>query len=130
LVFIDPYCTVSGTSLQWTIENPGSSNVTVSSWTLDGGSYQPGFTAAPGSTKFTTTKPGSHTIVVYYGDSQSVSDTSHTVACSLPIPNTGAGGELIPVTGADNTVQGLLFGGISTLGLGLVLSALRKFFNL
>ena len=132
LVFIDPYCTVNGGSLQWTVENPNSSNITVLYWTLDGGPHQAGFTAAPGSNPFTTTTPGTHTISLVYGESQQISDTSTISVCALPIPNTGTN-ILIPVTGADQTgalSQGLFFGGLSLAGLGLFLSALRKFLNL
>ena len=50
----------------------------------------------------------------------------------LLIPVTGAGGELITVTGADYTqpVNGFFFGGFGMFGFGLVLSGLRKKFNL
>jgi len=46
----------------------------------------------------------------------------------LPIPVTGAGGEIIPVTGADLTPFGNIwvFAGFGMFGFGLILSGLRK----
>ena len=52
---------------------------------------------------------------------------------TLPIPATGgAGGPIIPVTGADlsQSVNGWFFGGFGMFGFGLVLSGLRKMYNL
>jgi hypothetical protein len=132
LVFIDPYCVVTGGALQWTVENPNSGNITVLYWTVDGGAHQPGFSAAPGSTPLTTTTPGTHTVTVVFGDSQSISDTSTVQVCPLPVPASN-NGLLIPVTGADQTnslSRGLFFGGIALGGLGLLLSVLRKFLSL
>ena len=151
LALIDPYCNPNGT-VQWTVENPGSTNVTVLYWWLDGGGHQSGFTAAPGSTKFTTTTVGTHTVNVVYGESQLVSLTFTIDSCSihivtpvvptitptpttapLPIPNTGGGGLLIPVTGADQTQNlgaNLLFSGIALLGIAIMLSELRKKYSL
>ena len=56
-----------------------------------------------------------------------------TLWIPVPIPETGgAGGPIIPVTGADLTqsVNGWFFGGFGMFGFGLVLSGLRKMFNL
>ncbi len=61
-----------------------------------------------------------------------VLDTATPVP-TLPIPETGgSGGPIIPVTGADLTksVNGWFFGGFGMLGFGLVLTGLRKMFNL
>lgn len=61
-----------------------------------------------------------------------VQDTA-TLVSTLPIPETGgAGGPIIPVTGADLTqpINGWLYGGFGMLGFGMVLSGLRKMFNL
>jgi len=61
-----------------------------------------------------------------------VPDTATPVP-TLPIPVTGgAGGPIIPVTGADlnQSVNGWFFGGFGMFGFGLVLSGLRKMFNL
>ena len=129
VISLDPYCTVSGL-MQWTVENPNSTNFTVSYWTLDGATKS-GFVAAPGSTKLTTSPLGTHTVSLYYGESQSVSLTQTLKVCPLTIPVTG--GMLIPVTGADQTgnlVNGTLYGGLAFGGLGLLLTALRKFLNL
>jgi hypothetical protein len=118
--------------MQWTVENPNSTSFTVTGWSVDGGAKQSGFSAPPGSSKLTTTPPGTHTVTVFYGESQSASLTDTITVCPLPIPNTG-NGLLIPVTGADQSndlSHGFLFGGLATGGLGLILSALRKFLNL
>jgi hypothetical protein len=126
-ITLDPVCTVSG-QIEWTVENPNSVAFTILYWTVDDGSALPGFSAPPGSSKLTTTL-GTHTITLYYGESQQVSLTGTLTVCPLPIPNTGSN-LLIPVTGSDQsgaTSQGLLFGGLSFGGLGLILSALRKF---
>lgn len=51
---------------------------------------------------------------------------------TLPIPETGgAGGPIIPVTGADlnQSVNGWLFGGFGMLGFGMILTGLRKMFD-
>ena len=122
----DPYCTADG-RMQWTVENPNAVSFNVSYWTLDGGPHQGGFSAAPGSTKFTTTPLGTHTITFYYGESQSVSFTHTLDVCPLLIPATG-GGEIIPVTGADLTPFGNIwvFAGFGMFGFGMVLSGLRK----
>lgn len=61
-----------------------------------------------------------------------VPNTATTVP-TLPIPETGgAGGPIIPVTGADlnGSVNSWFFGGFGMFGFGLVLSGLRKMFNL
>jgi hypothetical protein len=118
--------------MQWTVENPNSTSFTVTGWSVDGGSKHGSFSAAPGSTKLTATALGTHTVTIFYGESQSVSLTDTLTVCPLPIPNTGSS-LLIPVTGADqsgNLSQGFLFGGLATGGLALILSALRKFLNL
>lgn len=117
--------------MQWTIENPNSSSFVYTSFTVDGVKHGGG-SAAPGSSKLITTTLGTHTVTVYYGDGDSVSDTGTLDVCPLPIPNTG-GGLLIPVTGADKA-QGLsnafLMGGLAFAGLGLILTALRKLLGL
>jgi hypothetical protein len=148
LGFIDPYCTSNG-NIQWTLENPNSVSIPVLYWIVDSGSQQSGFNANPGSTNLTTTSVGTHTVFVAYGESQTTSLTftkdicavvtrtpqpptaipTPTTVPTLPIPNTGGGGLIIPVTGADlsgSLANGLLFSGLSFCGLGLILSALRK----
>jgi len=61
-----------------------------------------------------------------------VQDTATPVP-TLPIPETGGdGGPIIPVTGSDLTqpVNGWLFGGFGMIGFGMVLTGLRKLFDL
>jgi hypothetical protein len=118
--------------MQWTIENPNGYPFVITSWTIDGGPAQPGFTAPPGSTKFTTTQAGTHTLTLYYGDFQSISKTFTLDSCPFPIPSVTSG-LLIPVTGADQSQSlsnGFFFGGFALGGLGLILSALRKLLGL
>jgi len=131
-IALDPFCTVGG-QMQWTVENPNSVGFHFLSYTIDGGAPLGGFTAAPGSNPLTTTALGTHTVDILYGDGQHVSLTDTLAACPLTIPVTGTGGLLIPVTGADQSQSlshGLLFGGLSFAGVGILLSALRKFLNL
>jgi len=124
---VDPYCTVDN-RMQWTVENPNSDVFVISSYKVDSGPNQSGFSAAPGSTKLTTTSLGTHTVTIYWGEGQSKSLTYTIDVCPLTIPVTGAtGGVLIPVTGSDNS-SGFIFSGIGLGGLGLVLSAIRKLF--
>lgn len=54
--------------------------------------------------------------------------STKTPVPTLPIPVTGAGGEIIPVTGADLTTFGniWIFAGFGMFGFGLILSGLRK----
>jgi hypothetical protein len=130
-IALDPFCTVGG-QMQWTVENPNSVGFSFVSYTIDGGTPLGGFTAAPGSSPLTTTALGTHTVDILYGEGQHVSLTDTLAACPLTIPVTGTGGLLIPVTGADqsqNLSHGLLFGGLSFAGVGILLSALRKFLN-
>jgi hypothetical protein len=131
-IALDPFCTVGG-QMQWTVENPNSVGFHFLSYTIDGGAPLGGFTAAPGSNPLTTTALGTHTVDILYGDGQHVALTDTLAACPLTIPVTGTGGLLIPVTGADQSQSlshGLLFGGLSFAGVGILLSALRKFLNL
>ena len=99
------------TSLEWTIE-----------------SCQLPDTATPTPTN--TSVPPTSTPVP--NTSTPVPNTAPPVP-TLPIPETGgAGGPIIPVTGADLTqpVNSWFFGGFGMLGFGLVLSGLRKMYNL
>jgi hypothetical protein len=117
--------------MQWYVVNPNSKNFPVEYYTVDGVS-KGGLSIPPGKHKLTTTPAGTHSVVLYYGESQSVS-LSYTIdVCPLPVPVTG-GTTLIPVTGADDTgnlAKGMMFGSSSLAGLGLVLSALRKMLHL
>lgn len=124
---VDPYCTVDN-RMQWTLENPNASAFVVSSYKVDSGPQLPGLSAAPGSTKLTTTALGTHTVTIYWGEGESKSLTYTLNVCPLSIPVTGAtGGLLIPVTGADQSST-FIFSGIGLGGLGLVLTAIRKLF--
>ena len=61
-----------------------------------------------------------------------VPDTATPVP-TLPIPETGgSGGPIIPVTGADLTqpLNGWFFGGFGMFGFGMILTGLRKMFDL
>lgn len=123
---VDPFCTVDG-QMQWTVINPNSSNFPVEHYTVDG-AVRGGFVALPGEHDLTTTSVGTHTVVLFYGESQTVSLTYTIDVCQLPQPQVG-NNVLIPVTGADNsgTLTNAMFFGSSTLaGLGLLLSALRR----
>ena len=137
IIEVDPYCVQVGglDRMQWTIENPNVDPYTIDGWTLDGGPMQGGFSAQPGSHKFTTTPLGTHTITLYWGESQTTSLTWTIDSCGIEenvpllVPVTGAGGEiLIPVTGADLTpgMNNLTFGGFGMLGLGLILTGIRR----
>lgn len=127
---VDPYCTVNN-QMQWTVENPNSEPINITSWSIDSDVHG-AFTAAPGSNKITTSSLGTHTLTVYWGDGQSANLTYTIDVCPLGVPVTGAevGGVLIPVTGVDDFATGALFAGISFGGLGLILTALRKFLHL
>ncbi|MEA5077931.1 MAG: hypothetical protein VB013_05125 [Anaerolineaceae bacterium] len=127
---VDPFCTVDG-QMQWTVINPNSSSFPVDHYTVDG-AVRGGFSAAPGEHNLTTTSVGTHTVVLFYGESQTVSLTYSLAVCQLPQPQVG-NNVLIPVTGADNTgslVNALFFGSSSLAGLGLLLSALRRLLKL
>lgn len=93
------------TSLEWTIN----------SCTLPDPTETPTVTNTP-PRRVVTTPPSS----------------TKTLVPTLPIPVTGQGGEIIPVTGTDLTqpVNGWFFGGFGLLGFGLILSGLRKMYNL
>ena len=180
-LILDPYCySVPGDLMQWVIDNPNSAAITIDSWKIDG-ILQPGVLVAPtGTSLFTTTDLGTHTVDLYWGltghtslewtidscalpikyvnvchvpgyttDVMSEGDwenwqkthTSDFLITSaqpceippLPIPETGgAGGPFIPVTGADLTqpLNGWFFGGFGMFGFGMILTGLRKMFNL
>ena len=100
--------------LYW--EQDGSTSL---EWTIESCQLPDTATPTPTNTKVPPT-------------STPVKDTATPVP-ALPIPETGgAGGPIIPVTGADLTqsVNGWFFGGFGMFGFGLVLSGLRKMFNL
>lgn len=123
---VDPFCTGSG-EMQWTVINPNSEGFWIEYYTVDG-ARRDGFTAAPGEHDLTTTSLGTHKVVLYFGESQSVSLTYTIDVCELPQPQVG-NNVLIPVTGADvssHVTDGLFFASISLAGLGLILSALRR----
>lgn len=123
---VDPFCTVDG-QMQWTVINPNSSNFPVEHYTVDG-AVRGGFVALPGEHDLTKTSVGTHTVVLFYGESQTVSLTYTIDVCQLPQPQVG-NNVLIPVTGADNTgtlTNAMFFGSSTLAGLGLLLSALRK----
>ncbi len=123
---VDPVCTVDG-KMQWTVLNPNGSNFPVDHYTVDG-VVKGGFSALPGKHNLTTTSDGTHTVVLFYGESQTVSLTYTIAVCQLPQPQSG-NNVLIPVTGADNTASmanAMFFGSSTLAGLGLLLSALRR----
>lgn len=123
---VDPFCTVDG-QMQWTVVNPNSSNFPVDHYTVDG-AVRGGFSALPGEHDLTKTSVGTHTVVLFYGESQTVSLTYTIDVCQLPQPQVG-NNVLIPVTGADNTgslTNAMFFGSSTLAGLGLLLSALRR----
>lgn len=126
---VDPFCTGSG-EMQWTVINPNSDGFWIEYYTVDG-VRRDGFTAAPGEHNLTTTTLGTHKVVLYFGESQSVSLSYTIEVCELPQPHVD-NNVLIPVTGADvssHLTDGLFFASISLAGLGLILSALRKLLN-
>jgi hypothetical protein len=128
---VDPFCNADGL-MQWTVINPNTENITINYFTVDGGAHQPGFTVTPGEHNLVATALGTHTVVISYGDSSTVSLDYTIDVCPLQIPVTG-GGLIIPVTGADETSKlglGFGFGGMSLVGLALLLSALRKMYHL
>lgn len=123
---VDPFCTGGG-EMQWTVINPNSDGFWIEYYTVDG-VRKDGFTAAPGEHNLLTTSLGTHKVVLYFGESQSVSLTYTIDVCELPQPQVG-NNVLIPVTGADvstHLADGLFFASISLAGLGLILSALRR----
>jgi hypothetical protein len=153
---------IPGTEMQWAVVNNNESPFTITSWSIDGVMQPAGFVAPVGTSLLTTTGLGTHTVFLYWEQEGSTSlewtlatcalpDTptptntatsvpptetpvpnTATLVPTLPIPVTGQGGEIIPVTGADFTqpVNGFVFGGFGMFGFGLVLSGLRKKFNL
>jgi hypothetical protein len=129
---IDPFCTVDGL-MQWTVENPNNVNITLYSFSVDGGPAQGGFSVHPGEMNLTTTPIGTHTVTISYGEAQTGKLTYTIDVCPLPIPVTGGDTAIIPVTGANlnsNLSNGFFMGGLSLAGLGLILSSLRKIFHL
>jgi hypothetical protein len=144
---LDPYCFLNTGvwKMQWVISNPNLRPFTVNTMGIDLSMY-PGFIAPPGNSVFTETSLGTHTVTIYYTDPQGqpASDNlTFTIdSCEnvpppppppgqvvpLPIPVTGQGGEIIPVTGADLTpfANIWLFAGFGLFGFGMVLSGLRK----
>jgi hypothetical protein len=118
--------------MQWTVINPNSSNITMEYFTVDGVKHS-GFTVTPGEHNLVATSLGTHTVVVFFNDTSMNASLTDTIdVCPLLVPVTG-GGEIIPVTGADQTANlGLEFGfgGMALVGLGLLLSALRKMYHL
>jgi len=129
---IDPFCTVDGL-MQWTVENPNNVNITLYSFSVDGGPAQGGFSVHPGEMNLTTTPIGTHTVTISYGEAQTGKLTYTINVCPLPIPVTGGDTAIIPVTGANlnsNLSNGFFMGGLSLAGLGLILSSLRKIFHL
>ena len=149
---------IPGDLMQWTVINPNDANFTVDSWAIDGVPQASGFMLVPGESLLTTTALGTHTVDLYWGltghasleytiDSCELPDeptptpsitppttTSTPIVITptpvppLPIPVTGAGGEIIPVTGADLLPFGniWMFAGFGLFGLGMVLTGIRK----
>jgi len=180
-LILDPYCySVPGDLMQWVIDNPNATTITIDSWKIDG-FLQPGVLIAPsGTSLFTTTSLGTHTVDLYWGltghsslewtidscalpikyvnvchvpgyttdvmsedewDSWQKTHASDFLVSSsqpceippLPIPETGgAGGPIIPVTGADLTqpLNAWFFGGFGMFGFGMILTGLRKMLGL
>jgi hypothetical protein len=129
-VAVDPYCNADG-RMVWTVINPNNVNVTMTHFIVDGESRS-GYTVTPGEHFLTTTAIGTHTVEIHFNEMATTSLTWTIKVCPLPIPVTGAE-VLIPVTGADETSNlgmGLSFGGLSVVGLALLLSALRKMYHL
>ncbi len=155
VLVLDPYCySVPGDLMQWTVTNPNDFDFTVDSWAIDGVPQASGFMLVPGESLLTTTALGTHTIDLYWGltghaslqytiescavpeeptPSPTVPPTSTpvvltTAVAPLPIPVTGAGGEIIPVTGADLAPFGniWMFAGFGLFGLGMVLTGIRR----
>jgi hypothetical protein len=129
---IDPFCNAEGL-MQWTVVNPNSVNITISHFTVDGVNHA-GKSVSPGEHNLVATPLGTHTVVIYFNDADSASLTYTINVCPLPIPVTGGEeGAIIPVTGGDLTSKlgmGIGLGGISLVGLALLLSALRKMYRL
>ncbi|MBA4376418.1 MAG: hypothetical protein C0401_09640, partial [Anaerolinea sp.] len=142
---LDPYCVVENgvDKMEWVVLNPNLRPFIVASWLVDGEKVLPGFMLLPGVSYLTRTGLGTHRVDLQWdGGSDNLTFTIDTcglvppvippvrIFAPLPIPETGgAGGEiLIPVTGADLTpgMNGFMFGGITLLGIGMVLSGLRK----
>jgi hypothetical protein len=131
-VVIDPFCNADGL-MQWTVVNPNSVNITITHFTVDG-VYHKGMSVLPGEHNLVATPLGTHTVVIFFNETDSASLTYTIAVCPLPIPVTGGEEEaVIPVTGADLTSKlgmGFGLGGISLVGLALLLSALRKMYHL
>jgi hypothetical protein len=130
-VEIDPFCTYEGL-MQWTIINPYSTNIYLNRFTVDGVNHG-GFWVAPGEHDLVVTDLGTHTVVVYFGEAGATDSLTYTIdVCPLQIPVTG-GDALIPVTGADETGKlgmGFGLGGMSLVGMAMLVSALRKIYHL
>jgi hypothetical protein len=131
-VEIDPFCNAEGL-MQWTVINPNDVNITMTHFTVDGVNHA-GKSVSPGEHNLVATPLGTHTVVIYFNDADSASLTYTINVCPLPIPVTGGEeGAIIPVTGGDLTSKlgmGIGLGGISLVGLALLLSALRKMYRL
>jgi hypothetical protein len=130
-VEIDPFCTYDGL-MQWTIINPQSTNIYLNRFTVDGVNHG-GFWVPPGEHDLTVTALGTHTVVVYFGEAGATDSLTYTIdVCPLQVPVTG-GDALIPVTGADETGKlgmGFGLGGMSLVGMAMLVSALRKIYHL
>ena len=130
---VDPYCT-SSSEMQWTVINPNAKPFVIDYFTIDGGAHQPGFSVPTGEHPIATTTLGTHTLVVYFGESQKTSLTYTIEVCPFTQPPVVDDVSLlIPVTGADlsgNLTSGFAFAGITLAGLSMVLAALRKFLHL
>lgn len=154
---LDPYCGSGefANTMEWVVANPNADPFTVDYWTLDG-NLQSGFIAPVGTAIFAHTSLGTHTVVLYWGETGQTSLTFTINSCStppvvtptpgptvqplptLPIPATGGQSPvLIPVTGADlsgnfaaRMIRGLIYGSFTCFGLGLVLTGLRRKYHL
>jgi hypothetical protein len=134
---VNYFCNGDGLMV-WNVINPNDVTLNMTSYTVDGVPFD-GFPVTPGSHYLTATTLGTHTVVVHFNEMATATLTWRKDVCPLPIPVTGGepfaggGGVLIPVTGADETGKlgmGLSFGGMSMVGLALLLSALRKMYHL
>jgi hypothetical protein len=156
---LDPFCVFENNEyrMQWAIDNQNKRVFPVSDFTVDGAPFS-GFVAPVGLSNFTQTTLGTHTVTVNFIDplgAPSYVNLTYTIdSCTgyvppvnpprqnvaplavvapLPIPATGGASEiLIPVTGGDFTkgTGGFFFAGIGLLGFGLVMTGLRKKFNI
>jgi len=131
-VEIDPFCNAEGL-MQWTVINPNDVNITMTHFTVDGVNHA-GKSVSPGEHNLVATPLGTHTVVIYFNETDTASLTYTINVCPLPIPVTGGEeGAIIPVTGADETANlgmGISFAGMSMIGLALLLSALRKMYHI